>query len=219
MSKLQITSEVGFSLLAIALLVGCGAGNSESGSSGVTLLSDGTGYKSISISPSVTSAAACSSVQFTAIGTLNTGATSDVTNILQWGIGTVSSGVALVTASGIATGFVPGTAEIHAWSGQTLYASAVLNVTSAGTFAINGPASAVVGSSAVFAATSTCGTTTVDVSHLATWSSGSSPAATIMPPSAITNVLPGTFSASAVGNATISATISSVSATVNLNVQ
>ncbi|MFA6014971.1 MAG: hypothetical protein WC742_07865 [Gallionellaceae bacterium] len=226
MKKLKAVTEVGFFLVMSALLLGCGKGEDDEGDGGETVLPPTTGtLVSITLAPSSSAVPACTPVQFSATANYSDGSTAPATDIVQWGIDLASSGVAQMsaTASGVVIGFLPGMVEVHANSGY-YYGSAVLNVTSAGTFSITGPASAVAGSSAVYAATATCsGYPAVDVSNKVIWDSSNKLTADFIPPlaasSGVAEVGYGIVSAVAAGPTNITATFGSQATSNSISLQ
>lgn len=223
MKKMSVIAEIGFTFVTVTLLIGCSLESRENERGNAVILPTTGKLLSIAISPAASAAAACMPVPFTAMGNYSgESAPRDVTNLVQWGIDILDAGKGYASVSGVATGIVPGAVEVEAYSGAQYYASAVLNVTNIGALTLSiSPlsASAVVGTSKKFTATASCGAETFDVSKWVTWSTNSSPAAATVTPDPLNNITPGTISAVATGNATISATLGGATATTNLTIQ
>ena len=91
------------------------------------------GIVSIAVTPSAGTATVGGSQQFTAIGTLSDGSTSDVTASVTWS--SSATGIATINVAGLATGVAAGTATVTATdqaTGVTGSASLTVSVASSG---------------------------------------------------------------------------------------
>ncbi len=221
MNKLRITAEVGFPLLVISLLGGClGGSGSEQGSSGGWTAPVTTGLlQSLTIVPTASSVAACVPVQYTATAYYSDATSRVVTTLVNWEVDPANSGVAIANAaSGVFAGIAAGSAVVHAWTGQGIAASAVLNITggSLNSIAIT-PASSTLSSTIAasgtqaYTALATCSNGTLDIAAMNIWTSSNSGVATVG--------VSGVATAVAAGSAVISATAGTVAASAILNVQ
>jgi hypothetical protein len=214
MNKLRIALEAVFFLGTVSLLAACG-GSSESGNNGTVTMPPTTGQlQSLSIAPAVSSAAACSPVQYIATGHYSDGTNANVSNGVYWEIDPATSNVAIANAlNGQIMGINPGSATVVAWTGMGIAASSVLNVTSDNLNSlIITPASVtlVVNGTQTYSALATCTNGSIDVSRLNIWSSGNPTVASIS--------VSGSAKAVAAGSAVIAATAGSVVASAVLNV-
>lgn len=217
MKKLHIAAELGIPLLAISLLAGClgGSGGSEGGSGGWTAPATTGLLKSLAIVPTSSSVAACVPVQYIATAYYSDATSRVVTTIVNWEVDPANSNVAIANAaSGVVAGIAAGSAVVHAWTGQGIAASAVLNITagSLNSIAIT-PASATIAASGTqaYTATATCSNGTLDISAMNIWTSSNSGVATAG--------VSGVASAVAAGSTVISATAGNAAASAVLNVQ
>ncbi len=198
MKKLLIAFEVGFSLLAISLLVACGKG--EGGDGNVNLPATTGLLQSLTITPAASSAVACGSVQYIATGKYSDNTTIDVTNGVYWEIDPATSDVAIANAmNGQVLGIKPGSATVNVWTGNGIGASAVLNVSSGSLTAITlSPASATLATTTgtqTYTANATCtNVPSLDITRMNIWSSGSPTVATISVSGLATGVATGSTS-------------------------
>jgi len=167
---------------------------------------------SITVTPATASIPMGAPQQFIAIATYNDGSSRDVTASSIW-ISSATGVATINSATGLATGVTIGTSVITANFGGN-FASATLNVTAATLVSIAvTPPSASVPSGLIqrFVATGTfTDGTTVDISNIATWTSGTIAIATVVSPGIATGL--------SVGTATITATSGSKSGSATLNV-
>lgn len=194
-------------LVAPLLLVACGgSGNSYTNPGPPALVS-------IAITPGNASISKGLTQQFSAKGTYSDNSTADLTSSASW-----SSGATTVASidphSGLVTAVATGSASITATSG-TVSASATVSVTAAVVESINispNPAYAGIGVNRRLAAIATYSDgTTGDVSSSATWVSSATSVANVGPTT-------GLVTASALGSATITASIGSITSSVPLSV-
>ena len=183
-----------------------------SGKSGsATLTVTAATLSSIAVTPATATTPMGLTQTFVATGTYSDGTSVNISNLVTWSSGNIA--VATVVSPGIATGLSVGTATITA----TLDAksgSATLTVTAATLSSIAVTpltASVVIGNTKTFVATGTYSDgTSVNISNLVTWSSGSIAVATVVSPGVATGV--------SVGTATITATLSGKSGSATLTV-
>lgn len=194
-------------LVAPLLVVACGgSGNSNTNPAPPALVSIAITPGSASISKGLTQ-------QFSAKGTYSDNSTADLTSSASW-----SSGATAVASidphSGLATAVATGSASITATSG-TVSASAAVSVTAAVVESINispNPAYAGIGVNRQLAAIATYSDgTTGDVSSSAAWVSSATSVANVGPTT-------GLVTASALGSATITASIGSITSSGPLSV-
>jgi len=214
MRKFRVASELGLSVLAIALLAACGK-ESENGSSTVSVPATTGLLTSILISPAASSVTACIPTQFAATGYYSDGTSQNVTTGIFWQIDPASSGVAIADSStGQIVGISPGRAIVTGWSGNITATSAVLTVTggSLNSIAIT-PASATIATTATqaYAANATCSNGMLNIAAYNIWSSSNTSVATMG------NY--GLATAVAAGTTVITATTGAVAASSVLNVQ
>jgi hypothetical protein len=166
---------------------------------------------SIAVTPANPSAAAGTTVQFTATGTYSDNSTKDITSSVTWASGTPAA--ATINTSGVATAVAVGSTTISATSGS-VSGSTTLTVTPATLTSIAvTPAtlSAAAGTTVQFHATGTYSdNSSKDITGSVTWTSGTPAVATIN--------ASGLASALAVGSTTISATSGSMSGNTTLSV-
>ena len=183
----------------------------EGKSGSVTLTVTTATLVSIAVTPATASIPMGLTQAFIATGTFTDGTTLDISNIATWSSGTVA--VATVVSPGVATGVSVGAATITATSGAQS-GSATLTVTAATLSSIAVTpltASIPMGLTQRFVATGTYSDgTSVDISSLVTWSSGTLAVATI--------VSPGLATGRSVGTATITAALGGNSGSATLTV-
>ena len=127
---------------------------------------------SITVTPATASIAVGGHQQFTATGNYSDGSHQDLTNSATWT--SSSPSVATISTGGLATGVAAGTTTIKAASGS-IYGTASLTVTNAGTFTISASPSSVSvsqghqGSSTITTAVSNGQTYLLDRQRLQTW--------------------------------------------------
>jgi len=167
--------------------------------------------KSIAVTPANPSAAAGTTVQFTATGTYSDNSTKNITGSVTWASATPA--VASINSAGLATAVAVGSSAISATSGS-ISGSTTLTVTAATLKSIAvTPASpsATVGTTVPFTATGTYSdNSTRNITTAVTWASGTPAAATIN--------ASGVATAVAAGSSTISATSAGVSGSTTLTV-
>lgn len=215
MNKLRLSSEIGFSLLLVFLLVACGAGSEGAGDGSNVNLPATTGLlNSITITPATSSVTACVPTQFTATGYYSDGTSKNVTTEIEWQIDSASSGVAIAnSANGLIVGISTGTASVNAFSGN-IFATASMTVTSGALNSITvTPASSTIARTGTqtYSASATCTNGTLDVSAYNVWSSSATSVASIS--------VSGVATAVAAGSTVITATAGAASASSVLNVQ
>lgn len=213
--KMRGTAELGFSLLIISALVGCGSGDSKNESVSAKLPPTTGLLQSLAITPAASSVAACSPVQFVATATYSDGTLLDVTNGLVWEVDVASSNVAIAsTLNGQMLGIAPGVATVRAWTGGGQAASAALTIANGtlNSIALT-PASAVmaVGGTLPLTATATCSNNTLDISNYTIWTSSM--------PSVVSVSPAGLARAVAIGASTLNATAGTIAASAVLSVQ
>jgi trimeric autotransporter adhesin len=174
----------------------------------------------VSVSPNPTSVSVSGTASLKATGTYSDGSTQDLTSSSQWS--SSNSNVAVVNASGVATGVAVGTATVTAQSGG-LTGSAALTVsssagggggTSASLNAITiAPANPSIPVNTIqqFTATGSYSDgSSADLTSLVTWSSSSIGVATVNATGAVTGI--------AAGSTLITATLNSVSQTTTATI-
>ena len=183
-----------------------------SGVTGSTMLTvTAPSLVSIAVTPANSSIAAGNKEQFTATGTYNNGTTQNVTNTAAWSSST--SGVATITASGLATGVTTGTSSISAtFSGIT--GSAPLTVTAPVLVSIAvtpANSSIAAGNSQQFVATGTYSNgTSANLTNASAWSSSVPGVATI--------AANGLATSATMGSSSIIATLNGVTGSTTLTV-
>jgi hypothetical protein len=208
--------ESGFFLGVVSILAACGAGGSGEGEGGgnVTIPVTTGLLQSLTITPSASSVAACSPVNFTATGHYSDNTTANVTASVVWQIDPANSDVAIAhPANGRAVALNAGSATLYAWTGS-ISASAVLNVTGGNLVSIAitpASATAAAGGTQPYTATATCTGGTADISNMNVWSSSNSAVSTVSALGVATGVV--------AGSSVISATAGLISASSVLNVQ
>ena len=182
---------------------------------GTTTLSVAVTLKSLTITPVSPSIANSTSAQLTATGTFSDGSTQDLTASANWS--SSSSGVATVSSSGLVRGTGVGSTTITATQ-RGVSAATTLTVTSAVLTAITitppGSRSPKVRASNLRRPAPFSDGTTQDLTAFVTWASSASSVA------GVSNTAPnqGLVTGSAVGNATITATLAGVSGATTLTV-
>ncbi|HEY6006727.1 MAG TPA: DUF3443 family protein [Geobacteraceae bacterium] len=201
------SNRMAFLFAAIVLMAGCGGGGG--GSTPVPRM-----LVAITVSPANPSVSQVTTQQFRATGTYSDGTTQDLTASVAWK--SSNTGVATISATGLATPVGPGTTTITAASGN-ISGATVMTVTSATLVSIAVTPAApniAVGATAQFAATGTFSdNTTQDLTTQVTWSSSAPAVATI-------SNAPGSnglATAVGAGTATITATFGGVSGTAVLS--
>ncbi|MCX5823161.1 MAG: Ig-like domain-containing protein, partial [Deltaproteobacteria bacterium] len=195
-------------ILCVFFITGCGGGEAETGH----WLPPPSQLASIEVTPATASIPMGAPQQFMATATYTDGSSRDVTASSIWISGT--TGVATVnSASGLAAGIAIGTSVITAdFGGKS--GSAILTVTAATLSSIVVTpltASIPMGLTQRFVATGAYSDgTSVDISNLVTWSSGTLAVATV--------VSPGVATGRSVGTATITATSGGKSGSATLTV-
>lgn len=204
-------------LCVAALLAACGGEFEHEGDDASATMPVTTGLlQSLTITQTASSAVACSTVQYNAIGHYSDNTSLDVTYGVHWEIDAASSGVAIAnTMNGQVVGIKPGSATVNAWTGQGIAASAVLNVTSGSLDAVTitpAVASLGVGGSMGYVATATCSNNpSFDISGMNIWASSNPAVATVS--------ASGFATAVGAGSVTITATAGAAAASAVLNVQ
>ena len=164
----------------------------------------------ITVSPANPIIAAGTTQAFTATGLFSDGSTQNLTASVTWG--SLTSSVAAINSSGLATGLAPGQSTITASLGSVSN-SAILTVTAAvltGIVVNPSNPSLLVGNTQQFTATGTYSdSSTQDLTSAATWNSSN--------PS-VASVSAGLAAGWAVGTTTVSATFNSVSGSTALTV-
>ena len=204
------TSAIGILSLASMLLAACSGLPNKISSGG----SANPSLTKVSVSPNPASVSVSATASLKATGTYSDGSTQDLTSSAQWSSSNLS--VAVVSASGVATGVAAGTATIAAQSGG-LSGSAALTVSSSGggggtganlntiTIAPANP-SIPVNTVQQLTATGSYGDgSSADLTSLVTWSSSSIGVATVSATGAVTGL--------AAGSTVITATLNNVSQT------
>ncbi|MHB8828674.1 MAG: Ig-like domain-containing protein, partial [Syntrophales bacterium] len=195
--------------VAIGTSVITAAFDGKSGSATLTVTAAILG--SIAVTPATASTPMGLTKTFVATGTYSDGTTRDISNIATWSSGALV--IATVVSPGVATGISVGTATITAALGGKS-GSAVLTVTAATLSSIAvtpATASTPMGLTKTFVATGTYSDgTSVNISSLVTWSSGSTPVATVVSPGVATGI--------SVGTATITAALGGKSGSAVLTV-
>jgi trimeric autotransporter adhesin len=166
---------------------------------------------SILISPAASSMPVNTSQQFTATGNYADGSSADLTTLVTWA--SSSSGVATISASGLATAVTAGTtnisasfAGVSASTGLTVTAPTIVSIAVTPVGLTLG-----IGINQQYVATATYSDgSSVDLSSGVTWTSSSSSVASINSSGMATTV--------AAGQATITATVGSLTDTANLTV-
>ncbi|HEY6872432.1 MAG TPA: DUF3443 family protein [Geobacteraceae bacterium] len=186
------SNKIFFLLPLLLLLFGCGGGGGGGGSK--TLVS-------IAVTPANTSIANGTTQQFTATGTFSDNSMQDISSAVTWK--SSNTGVATISAAGLATSVAVGITTITAASGTITSNSASLTVTTAALRSITvKPANPIIniGATQQFTATGTFSdNSTNDLTSQVTWSSSNATVATIVSTT-------GVATAAAAGNATITAT-------------
>lgn len=214
-NKLRSSAELGISLLIITALVGCGGADSNNEKVSAKLPPTTGLLQSLAITPSASSVAACSPVQFVATATYSDGTLLDVTNGLMWEVDAASSQVAIAsTLNGQMLGIAPGVATVRAWTGGGYAASASLTIASGtlNSIAISSASSVMaVGSTQPLTATATCSANTLDISNYRIWSSSTPSIVSISPAGLATAV--------SAGSSTLNASAGMIAASAVLSVQ
>jgi trimeric autotransporter adhesin len=173
----------------------------------------------VSVSPNPASVSVSATASLKATGTYSDGSTQDLTSSSQWSSSNLS--VAVVSASGIATGVAAGTATIAAQSGG-LTGSAPLTVGSSGggggaganlntiTIAPANPSIPVNTVQQLTATGSYSDGSSADLTSLVTWSSSSIGVATVSATGAVTGL--------AAGSTVITATLNNISQTTTATI-
>ena len=97
-----------------------------------SLMVSGATLTAITLTPAEDAVARGTTLQYAAEGTYSDNSTLDITDMVDWQ--SSATGIAIVTAGGLATGIVSGEAEISASylvDGETITATAVLTITNA----------------------------------------------------------------------------------------
>jgi uncharacterized protein YjdB len=206
----QRTSAIGILSLASMLLAACSGLPNKISSGGSTNPS----LTKVSVSPNPASVSVSATASLKATGTYSDGSTQDLTSSAQWSSSNLS--VAVISASGVATGVAAGTATIAAQSGG-LSGSAGLTVSSPGggggaganlntiTIAPANPSIPVNTVQQLTATGSYSDGSSADLTSLVTWSSSSIGVATVGATGAVTGL--------AAGSTVITATLNNVSQT------
>jgi trimeric autotransporter adhesin len=204
------TSAIGILSLASMLLAACSGLPNKISSGGSTNPS----LTKVSVSPNPASVSVSATASLKATGTYSDGSTQDLTSSAQWSSSNLS--VAVISASGVATGVAAGTATIAAQSGG-LSGSAGLTVSSPGggggaganlntiTIAPANPSIPVNTVQQLTATGSYSDGSSADLTSLVTWSSSSIGVATVGATGAVTGL--------AAGSTVITATLNNVSQT------
>lgn len=194
--------------ILLVLLSGCGGKEGDGG--GSTNLPATTGQlQSIQLTASST-INPCVLVPLTATAYYTDGTSAQVTNQIQWGVDATTP-FAVVSASGVLTGFAQGAATVYGYAGN-ISGSAVVTISASDSITLTPTATtiAVNGSSQV-AAQSCVTSRATDVSTVVTWSSSNTTIATVDGTGKVTGV--------ASGSATITATAGTLSNSVVMTVQ
>ncbi len=210
------------SLLSVATIAASGLANGIAAGQSTITATDGSVSAStlltvnpatlnaIIVSPANPTIAAGTTQAFTATGLFSDGSTQNLTTSVTWG--SLTSSVASINSSGMATGLVPGQSTITALLGSVSN-STILTVTAAVLtgIAVNpGNPSVLVGNTQQFTATGTYSdSSTQDLTSAATWNS-SNPG--------VASVSAGLAAGLTVGTTTVSAAFNSVSGSTALTV-
>jgi trimeric autotransporter adhesin len=201
------------------LATGAGIGTSSitatfSGITGSTVLTvDAAALVSIAVTPADPSISAGQTQQFTATGTLTDNTTEDLTSTATWASATTS--VALISATGLATGAGTGTSKISAtFAGITGSTSLTVDAATLVSIALTpGDPSIAKGLTQQFTATGTLtDNTTEDLTNQATWASATATVATIAPTGLATGAGVGTSKITATFDGITGNTVLTVSA-------
>ena len=223
-STQDLTTSVSWnsSLLSVATIAASGLANGiAAGQSTVTATAGSVSastlltvnpatLNAITVSPTNPIIAAGTTQAFTATGLFSDGSTQNLTASVTWG--SLTSSVAAINSSGLATGLAPGQSTITASLGSVSN-SAILTVTAAvltGIVVNPSNPSLLVGNTQQFTATGTYSdSSTQDLTSAATWNSSN--------PS-VASVSAGLAAGWTVGTTTVSATFNSVSGSTALTV-
>jgi Protein of unknown function (DUF3443)/Bacterial Ig-like domain (group 2) len=194
-------NKLAFLLPIILLVFGCGGGG---GGSSRTLVS-------IAVTPSNPSIAIGTTQQFTAMGTFSDNITQDITSGVTWT--SSGTGVATISAAGLATSVATGTTTISASSGAVSGTTALTVTTVALVSIAVTPANPTIaiGSTQQFTATGTLSdNTTLNLTPAVTWGSSTTRVATI--------TAAGVAAPHAAGTSTITATSGNINGSTSLTV-
>lgn len=197
-------------LILVLALSACGGREGEGGGANTVNLTASDPLQSIVVTPAATNANPCTPTALIATANYGGGASSVVTNQVQWGVDPMTP-FAAVNVNGLVTGFSQGAATVYAYSGN-ISGSALVTISASDSMTLTPVAATVTVNGSTQIVAQACVTSTpTDISTVVAWSSSDPTIVTVDATGKVTGV--------AAGSAVITATAGALSNTVAMTVQ